>query len=98
MELFLGELKDWGFKKTIDKRGVYCDGSDLYYKNIGVNEYLIFCHYNAKQIHESDFDVYTAIYKSAEMIGSEKPIKFEEIIPSYIHPRDFHLIKSFIER
>jgi hypothetical protein len=44
-------LNDWGFKTTKDVIGVFCGGSDLYYKNIGGNEYLIFSHHNVKNYY-----------------------------------------------
>ena len=98
IESFLKILKDWGCKKTIDKTGVYNEGSDLYFKNIGGNQYLIFAHNTPKPIWNSGFDVLTAIYSSEEIIGSEDPVKFEEVVFSYNHKNDFHLIKGLIER
>jgi hypothetical protein len=81
-----------------EKKRVFCGGSDLYYKNIGGNEYLIFSHHNVKLLYNSGFDVWTANYSSEKMIGRAKPIKDFEIKLCYNHPRDIDLIKDFLEK
>lgn len=82
---------------TKDVSGIYNEGSDLYYQNIGDNEYLIFSHNNPKPIWNSGFDVWIAIYSSEDLIGNSDPIKFDKVIFCYNHPRDYNLIKKFIE-
>ena len=98
IELFLKNLNDWGFKKTTDIIGTYCDGTDLYFKNIGGDEYLIFSHSKTKQIWLHNFDVWTAIYDAEDLIGNRDTVDFEEVVFSYNHQNDYHLIKGFLEK
>ncbi len=93
---FLGKLRNWKFENTIDKVGSFCKGNDLYFKQIGNDEFLVFNHYNKNRILESGFDVWKAKFNNKNKIGIEPPKILEQIKLSFKIERDYGLIEQYL--
>ncbi len=93
----IDQFLSWGFKKTVDKNSSLCTGSDIYYKQIEENKYLIFCHYNPETKKDIDgFDCYLAEFRSESGIGLTKPIREKDLKLTFHLDQHFHLIKQYI--
>ncbi len=73
------KFKGLGFTKTIDKNSNIDPNSDLYYKKINNNKYIIFSHYGGLKVNFSGIDAWSAIFRREVDIGVKKPIKITPI-------------------
>ena len=92
----LENFKSWSFKKTFDGIRSFTTNSQLYYKLINNEEYLIFSHSNPKNIRDSCFDSWIAKFPSEKWIGKKEPLKKCQVKLSFQMEKDFHLVKNLI--
>ncbi len=90
-------LKDHGFKQTTDSaHAIYGDGP-VYYKRIGLCQFLLFGHINAKRLVDSCFCVCLAAYPNENEVGKLKQVAYSELHPHFELDRDFDLIRDYLE-
>ena len=93
----LAKLSEWGFETTIDIIGSFCKGNDLYYKQIGSNEFLVLNHYNKNKVLECGFDAWKIKFIDKDKIGVELPRIIEQIRLSFKVERDYSLIEQYLK-
>ncbi len=97
ISLTLSKFREWNLKKVIDTKSSICTNAPLYYKNIDVNKYLIFSHFNAESKNNIDgFDCWIASFKNENQIGKNKPTQIEDICLSFNLSDDLKLINDYI--
>jgi hypothetical protein len=92
----LTNFNKWAFIRTVDEIGTFCKGSQLYYKNIGDNKYLIFSYINSLGKTKGYFDCWIATFTNNHQIGNNKPISLQDIRQGFKLNRDFELIKEYL--
>jgi len=92
----LGKFQEWKLKKTIDLPGNFLGGSDIYYKNIGRNDFLVFNHYKSKSGVVEGFDTWIAAFKNENQIVTKKADSIRQIKLCFHLDNDFDLINRYI--
>ena len=91
-------IRENGFKKTVDIIDDYASNSDLYYRSIGNNQYLVFCHYYLSgKVDLQGFDAYLSSYSSEEKIGKEKSLEVIKIKLGFQFPEDWSLLSEYVK-
>ena len=89
----LEKFKYWEFKEKKSLNG----RSEIYYKFIGKNKYLVFHQYNPNSKSRSTFDVFMATYMDEDLIGTIEPQDFNRVKLNFQLSNDFELIRKFVE-
>jgi hypothetical protein len=92
----LGKFQEWEFKKTIDIPGNFLSGSDIYYKNIGGNDFLVFNNFESKSGLVVGFDTWLATFNSERLISKSKTNLIRQIKLNFHLNKDFDLISKYI--
>lgn len=93
-------LKKYRFNRTVDTAANFSRMSPIYYRQIGLNDYLVFNHYNVNESHlYQGFDCWVAKYEVSmvEDINQKKLIKRSLIKTNFKMPIDFKLIAHYLE-
>jgi hypothetical protein len=92
----LSKLRNLNFEKSVDEEGSFCEGNELYFKQVVEDEFLVLNHYNKNRILNSGFDLWKAKFKNKKMVGIEPPISLESIKPSFEIVNDWRLIDQYL--
>lgn len=90
-------LEEFNFKKKANQDTI-THNSDLYYKNIGDNEFIIFTHFCIGKTFYSGFDTWRAKYINERQIGKIEPETLDTIRLSFNLKRDYPLVQNLLER
>ena len=69
----INKLDEWNFIKVIDQGSHYNPGSDLYYKHLHNNDYIIVCHIYKPKKDINILDTWKVLYDEGKTIGKDAP-------------------------
>lgn len=97
IKAILNVFKEKDFKKSIDKKGLFCKDAILYYKKVKDFQYLIFAHFNHdKKKWKDGFDCYMATYlEKSPSIEKHIPTSLETVKLSFKIEQDFKVIDEY---
>lgn len=86
------------FKNVLDTFGGIHFNMPLYYKYIGVQQYLIFSHYNFKKLkNRYGFNCWLAVYADESHVGTSKPLHLLSVKSNFSIETDMHLISNYMK-
>ncbi|SEC73187.1 hypothetical protein SAMN05192540_3935 [Maribacter dokdonensis] len=98
INLKIEQLENRSYKKSLDDAGQYLKGSELYFKKISDNNYIVFNHYNkGKKKYLQGFDCWISTYISENEIGKSKSLSNDLIKLSFDFEEDWQLLNSKID-
>ena len=93
----INQLGEFGFEQAIDFISEYSPNADLYFKQLDIERFILFNHYNKNKSEElQGFNCWLSTYKSKSYIGKIPAIEIESIKSTFNFEGDWALIAEFL--
>lgn len=92
----INQLKERGFKKTVDSISEYSNNADLYFRSIDHKRFIVFNHYNkTKKEDLQGFDCWISTYSSEGDIGKKPANEVQCIRLTFDFEDDWMLLSEY---